>query len=89
MFSKLVRDELLSSLSEVGILPKQNVMVDNDNFPFRCKVCHSWKHRVKGCKECYWTPTKGFRKLSFTFQATQHEKCKGITIIEEGSTKKR
>lgn len=87
MFSKLVRDELLSSLSEVGILPKQNVMVDN--VPFRCKVCHSWKHCVKGCKERYWTPTKGFRKLSFTFQATQHEKCKGKTINEEGSKKKR
>jgi hypothetical protein len=28
-------------------LPTQNVMVDYDSVPFRCRACLSWKHRVK------------------------------------------
>jgi hypothetical protein len=37
--------------TEGGILPVQKVLVDYDKLPMRCKVCHSWKHRVRDSKE--------------------------------------
>jgi len=37
--------------TEGGILPVQKVLVDYDKLPMRCKVCHSWKNRVRDSKE--------------------------------------
>lgn len=45
-----------------GILPTQNVMIDYDNLPSRCRACFSPKHMVKDCKGFPRQMYKGPRK---------------------------
>lgn len=51
--------------SEEGILPPQEVLVDYDKLPIRCKACLSWKHMVKDCnemgKKLVWRERRPFR----------------------------
>lgn len=47
-----------------GMLLIQKILVYYDNLPMKCKTCHSWKHRVRNCKE--------IKKLTVIGRGDQH-----------------
>jgi hypothetical protein len=65
-------------------LPVQKVLVDYDKLPMRCKACHSWKHRVRDCKEIQKKSLRGGRRPLQTFHQHQQEKGKNIVLDEDG-----
>ena len=67
-----------------GLLPIQKVLVDYDKLPMRCKVCHSWKHRVKDCTEIQKRMAKGGRRPMQTSYKTAPDKGKHISLDEDG-----
>jgi hypothetical protein len=73
--------------TEGGILPVQKVLVDYDKLPMRCKACHSWKHRVRDCKEIPRKNFRGERRPIHAYpprQQNQREKGKNIVMDEDG-----
>lgn len=74
--------------SEDGAFPTQKVLVDYDKLPMRCKVCHSWKHRVRDCNEIHERYVRGGRRSTHAQHTHQHEKGekkkKNIVVDEEG-----
>lgn len=70
--------------TEGGLLPTQKVLVDYDKLPMRCKACHSWKHRVRDCKEIKKKGVRGGRRPIHTYPQHQHEKGKNIVVDEDG-----
>lgn len=69
---------------EGGILPPQKILVDYDKLPMRCKACHSWKHRVRDCKELQKRPLQGGRKPTYVPHTYQHEKGKNKVVDDDG-----
>ena len=70
--------------TEGGILPVQKVIVDYDKLPMRCKACHSWKHRVRDCKEIQKNTLRGGRRPTHAFPQHQQDKGKNIVTDEDG-----
>ena len=70
--------------TERGVLLVQKVLVDYDKLPMRCKACHSWKHRVKDCKETQKNSLRGGRRPTHAFPQHQQEKRKNIVMDEDG-----
>ena len=50
--------------SDRGIIPTQNVVVEYDNLPFRCREGASWKYKIKDCKEGSRQPPRGNHTLT-------------------------
>ena len=69
--------------TEGGILPVQKVLVDYDKLPMRCKACHSWKHRMRDCKEIQKKFVRGGRKPTHPYPQHQQEKRKNIVVDED------
>ena len=57
--------------TEGGVLPVQKILVDYDKLPMRCKECHSWKHRVRDCKETQKNSLTGGRRPTHAYP--QHQ----------------
>ena len=63
-------------VTEGGILPPQNVMIDCNKLPIKCRVCLSWKHKASDCKENKKRPIKGKERLYRTIKYTNKRKGK-------------
>ena len=70
--------------TEDGTLPPQNVLVDYDKLPMRCKACHSWKHRVRDCHEMQKRSFRVGRRPTIAPHSYQPEKGKNIEVDEDG-----
>ena len=70
--------------SEEGVVPPQEVMVDYDKLPLRCRACHSWKHKVRDCKGNQDNIRKGNGKPPYTRPFNQQDKGKTKIVDDEG-----
>lgn len=59
-------------------------MVDYDNLPIRCKVCLSWKQRVRDCEETSKKSWIGARKSPHVENPHPQGKGKGIAVDQDG-----
>lgn len=70
--------------SEGGISPPQRVLVNYDNLSIRCKVCNSWKHKVKDCMEIPGKPWRGARRPPLVEYTHQQVREKGDVMDQDG-----
>lgn len=70
--------------SEDGISPPQKVLVDYDKLPIRCRVCHSWKHKVSECEITHNKPRRGARRPPQPYHRRQQEQDKEPVVDEDG-----